>query len=278
MTTWPLPGRLVLLGHPLGHTLSPIFQNAALRAAGIPLVYEALDVPRSALSDTLTQLRRARAAGNVTIPYKEDVYRNCDRLSDVARIVGAVNTFWTAVDGALVGDNTDVHGFRAAAELLLGAAPAEARIALLGAGGAAAAVLQAIEGWHRITVCLYSRTMDRAQDLARRFRVKVEIVPSAEAAAAGAALVVNATPLGLREGDALPVRLDALAPAAAVLDLAYRSDETRLVREARARGHRAMDGMAMLVEQGALAFERWFGTPPDRAAMWTALGRTAMPA
>lgn len=275
MSTWP--GRLVLLGHPLGHTLSPVLQNAALLAAGIPLVYEPLDVPRSALPDTLAMLRRARAAGNVTIPYKEDVYGACDRLTDAARGVGAVNTFWTAVDGARVGDNTDVEGFQSAASLLLGRRPS-GRIALLGAGGAAAAVLRAIEGWPNTTVCVYSRTMDRARELIRRFRVSAEIAHSAETAVAGAAFVVNATPLGLRPEDALPVQPDALPPAAAVLDLVYGRDETRLVRETRARGHPAMDGMAMLVEQGALAFERWFGTRTDRAAMWSALGRTAIPA
>ena len=109
----PLPERLVLLGHPLGHSLSPALQNAALRAAGIPLTYEPVDVPRSVLDDTLADLRRKRAAGNVTIPHKEAVRAACDRLTDTARAVGAVNTFWTAVDGALVGDNTDVGGFAA---------------------------------------------------------------------------------------------------------------------------------------------------------------------
>jgi shikimate dehydrogenase len=265
------PERLVLLGHPLGHSLSPVFQNAALKAAGFELVYEPLDVPRSVLDETLGELRRAHAAGNVTIPYKESVMALCDRVTDTARAVGAINTFWTAVDGALVGDNTDVGGFQAAARQLLEGEPAHQSVALLGAGGAARAVLHAIEGWGGSTVRLYSRTRNRAEELVSRFSVPIEIARSAHAAAEGATLVINATPVGLRD-DTLPIEIHALPRTSAVLDLAYRIGETALVRDARARGHRAMDGLTMLVEQGALAFERWFSVKPDRAAMWASLG------
>ena len=93
---------------------------------------------------------------------------------------------------------------------------------------------------------------------------------SAELAVAHATLVVNATPVGLRD-DTVPVGVDALAPDSAVLDLAYRANETAFVRDARARGHKAIDGLTMLVEQGALSFERWFGVAPDRGAMWAAV-------
>jgi len=275
VTDWP--GRLVLLGHPLGHSLSPTFQNAALRAAGIPLTYEILDVPRSSLRRTLHDLHIARAAGNVTIPYKEEVADACERLSASARAVGAVNTFWTAVDGARVGDNTDVDGFRAAIAQLIGEPPADAQIGLLGAGGAAAAVLHAMEGWQRARVRVYSRTRERAEALVRRFRLDAAVVESAQAAARGASIVVNATPIGRREDDPAPCDVAWLTPDAAVLDLTYGRNETRLVRDARARGHRAMDGLLMLVEQGAAAFERWFNVAPDRRAMWNALGRAALP-
>lgn len=264
------PGRLVLLGHPLGHTLSPVFQNAALRSAGIELTYEPLDVPRSVLDETIAELRRVRAAGNVTIPYKESVMLACDRLSETATAVGAVNTFWVAVDGALVGDNTDVGGFTNAVVALLGSVPADATVALLGAGGAAKAVLHAMKDWAGARVRIYSRTNTRAEELVQRFPVTIEVCRTAEAAAEGATLLVNATPVGLRD-DTVPVNLHAVPRGAAVLDLAYRIGETALVRDARARGHTAADGLTMLVEQGALAFERWFGIQPDRGAMWEAL-------
>lgn len=264
------PGRLVLLGHPLGHTLSPVFQNAALKSAGIDLTYERLDVPRSVLEETILDLRRVRAAGNVTIPYKESVMLACDRLSETAMAVGAVNTFWVAVDGALVGDNTDVGGFTNAVVAFLGAIPTAATVALLGAGGAAKAVLHAMKGWQDARVRVYSRTGTRAQELVKRFPIATELCRTAEQAAEGATLVINATPVGLRD-DTVPVDLHAVPRTAAVLDLAYRIGETALVRDARARGHLAADGLTMLVEQGALAFERWFGIQPDRAAMWEAL-------
>ncbi len=276
------PDRLVLLGHPLGHSLSPLIQNAALRAAGMTLVYEPLDVPRSVLNETLAALRRKRAAGNVTLPHKDAVRAACDRLTETATAVGAVNTFWTAVDGALVGDNTDVGGFQSAVrELLSGAGAARGgadgpsttdgqTVALIGAGGAAAAVLHTMEGWPNARVTVYSRTQRRAEELVQRFKVPATIARSAEAAVEHATLVINATPVGLRD-DTVPLPVDALPFGSAVLDLAYRPNETAFVRDARERGHRAMDGLFMLVEQGALAFERWFGVAPNRDAMWEAI-------
>lgn len=266
-----LPGRLVLLGHPLGHSLSPVFQNAALRAAGIPLVYEALDRPRSALERTLEELRRVRAAGNVTIPYKEAVAAACDRLTATAAAIGAVNTFWSAVDGALVGDNTDAAGFEAAATTLLGAAPAAQSVGLLGAGGAAAAVLHAMKGWPDSRARVYSRTRERADALVARSGAPATVVDSAVDAARDATLLVNATPIGMNSRES-PISADLLAAGCAVLDLVVHREGTALVRQARARGLRASDGLPMLIEQGALAFERWFGTEPDRAVMWNSLG------
>jgi len=264
-----LPGRLVLLGHPVAHSLSPRFQNAALRAADIPLVYEAIDVPPQALRRTLAELAELDAIGNVTIPHKEDVAACCARLSPLAQRCGAVNTFWHE-DGQLVGDNTDVGGVDAIATRLLGDARTGATVALLGAGGSAAAVVAAVERWGDARVRLYNRNVDRARLLAARFGAVVEVVDSAAQALDGAALVVNATPVGLKD-DALPVPVAALPPAAAVFDLVYRANETAWVRAAREAGHRAADGEGMLVEQGALSFERWFGVAPDRGAMWRAL-------
>lgn len=264
-----MPGRVVLLGHPLGHSLSPLIQNAAMRAAGLDATYVACDVPRSALDRTLDELRRERAAGNVTVPYKEVVLSRCDRSTDAARAVGAVNTFWTAIDGARVGDNTDVGGFQAAVHSLVGEPRAGESVAVLGAGGGAAAVLFAMKGWPGVSVRVYSRTRSRAENLVQRIGL-AEVAQTIDAAVAGATLVVNATPVGLRD-ETMPVDVALLEPSCTVLDLAYRTGETALVRNAKARGLRAMDGLLMLVEQGALAFERWFGIEPDRQAMWKAI-------
>ena len=265
-----LPPRLVLVGHPVAHSLSPRFQNAALRAAGIPLTYEALDVPPAELADTMRRLRESGAAGNVTIPHKSDVAAISDVLTAGARRAGAVNTFWMD-GGMLIGDNTDIDGVGAAVSSLLGAPPGDLRIALLGAGGSAAAAVCAAEQWGGATVVVHARTRSRAEALRLRFGDIVSVADTEAEAVRGAALVINATPLGLGGDEAHPVAVELLEPHAAVLDLVYAAGETGWVRAARARGHRAADGLTMLVEQGAVAFERWLGVAPDRDAMWRAV-------
>jgi shikimate dehydrogenase len=264
------PGRLVLLGHPVAHSLSPVFQGAALTAAGITMAYEALDVPTEAWSTTIAALREVRAAGNVTVPHKARMFGACARHTEAARRAGAVNTFWTE-DGTFIGDNTDVAGFQAAAESLLGDSLRGAHVALLGSGGAAAAVCVAVEAaGGRVT--LHGRSAERAADLATRFPSTVRLAPTALAAAGDADLVVNATPLGLDAADPLPVALDAVRPSAALLDLVYRrAGTTSWIAAALAEGRRAADGRDMLLEQGAAAFVRWFGIPPNREVMRAAL-------
>lgn len=258
------PGRLVLLGHPVSHSLSPRFQNAALRAAGIPLVYEALDVAPDELPRTLAALAAVAGAGNVTIPHKEAVARACGRLTTVAKRAGAVNTFWHE-GGVLVGDNTDVLGFERAVAALLGGPPRDLTVGVLGAGGAARAVLTAVERWPGARALVVNRTPERAAALCARFSSVAQLSDSTSAARE-AKLLVNATSIGLRD-DAMPVAPESVRADAAALDLVYRPGETAWVRALRAAGHRAADGLGMLLEQGALAFERWFALTPDREAM-----------
>jgi shikimate dehydrogenase len=260
-----LPGRLVLLGHPVAHSLSPTFQNAALRAASIPLVYEALDVPARELRVLLRKLKDVNAAGNVTIPHKLSVHASCDELTDIAERVGAVNTFWFE-SGRLHGDNTDVGGFEAAAKALLGGDSVDARVVLFGSGGAAAAVLAAIEQWTNARVAVVGRHPDRAAKLARRFRDVARAEKSLDAALTDATLIVNATPIG-QENDEIPVEIGKIPKSAAVIDLVYRRGATPWVKAARKHGIPAADGLPMLIEQGALAFTKWFGREPDREAM-----------
>ena len=266
----PLPGRLVLLGHPVSHSLSPGFQNAALRRAALPIRYELLDVAPESLDATLDALIAENVWGNVTIPHKERVAALCTRVSPLAERVGAVNTFWID-DGALVGDNTDVGGFL---ELLDATAPnvdPTTPAAVLGAGGSAAAVIAALDqrGFGEIRV--YGRSSGRVAALGDRFG---SAVLSADEATAvnGALLVVNATPIGL-DDVSMPIDAGLLDPSAVVLDLVVGRNETPFVRAVRARGHRAADGLQMLLGQGALAFELWFGFAPDRDVMRQAVAR-----
>jgi shikimate dehydrogenase len=259
----------VLLGHPVAHSLSPALQNAALGRAGIPMTYEAIDVAPAQLATVAGLLRDAEGAGNITVPHKEAFAALCHRRSPVADRVGAVNTFWTE-SGELVGDNTDVGGFDAAVRRHFGAAHERGTVTVLGAGGSAAAVLAAAERWGGARVHLVARTRTRADAMAVRFARIATAFDDAADAVREATLVVNATPVGLHGND-LPLDPALLPDGADVFDLTYRRGETPWVHACRARGLRAADGLAMLVEQGALAFERWFGTMPDRDAMWRAV-------
>lgn len=271
MTIWKgrLPGRLVLIGHPVNRSLSPTFQNAALVAAGIPVVYEALDVPPADFTRALAELRSEHAWGNVTVPHKERMHAACDEVTALAARVGAVNTFWLDRSDRLIGDNTDVAGFTAAVTSLLGASPRGLTFGVLGAGGAAAAVLAALEASTDCRAYVFNRTPERARALCERFRTVSQPVDDV-GSVAGAQVVVNATSIGLRD-DSFPLDPDLIPSSTPVIDLVYRRGETAWVRALRKRGHPAADGITMLVEQGALAFERWFGFEPKRAAMWEAV-------
>lgn len=239
--------------------------------AGIPVRYDPLDVEPSALADVIRDFAAEETGGNVTIPHKESAFVLCDRVTEVAQAVRAVNTFWVE-DGVLVGTNTDVGGFDTAVhDLLAREHSSSRRVAVIGAGGSAAAVLAAVSTWNCADVAVWSRSHQRALDLAQRFdAVRAEL--DLAAAVHEADLVVNATPIGMHD-DGIPVPISFLSPGAALFDLVYRNDETEWVRSARSAGHAACDGLGMLIEQGALAFRCWFGIEPDRSVMWEAATR-----
>jgi shikimate dehydrogenase len=259
------PARLVLLGSPVNNSLSPVFQRAALDAAGIELSYDALDVKPEELPGVLRALRSANAAGNVTRPHKTAVHDACDALTPIATRVGAVNTFWIEAH-RLHGDNTDVEGFDVAARTLMRNETSAVEVVLLGSGGAASAVLAAVERWLHPEVAIVSRNRERAEKLAERYADVARVETDARRATERASLIVNATPVGQYD-DLHPLDVRAIPSGAAVMDLVYRRGETSWIRAARAKGNPAQDGLLMLLEQGALSFKRWFGTEPDREAM-----------
>ena len=266
------PTRLVILGHPVAHSLSPLFQNAALVHAGLAANYERLDVPPEALDATLDALARDGVAGNVTIPHKEQVASRA-MCSPLATRVGAVNTFWHE-RGALIGHNTDVAGVAAAVATLYPHGIGDRACTLIGAGGSAAAVLVALDTMGCGDIRVVSRTRGRAEALVARLGVRAKVVSSVDEAVAGVGLVINATPIGLNDDD-MPVAPALLAPDCAVFDLVYRRGETPWVRACRAMGHPSEDGLRMLLEQGAAAFECWFGMAAPRRVMWHALNVAA---
>jgi len=264
-----VPSRLVLLGHPVSHSLSPVLHGAALASAGLDIAYEAVDVAPSRLEHAMAGLVASGAAGNATIPHKESLARICGRLTPTAGLADAVNVWWIE-DGELVGDNTDVGGFHALAGRVLGCAPSCERVAVIGAGGAASAVLTAVADWRDSTARVFNRDPVRARKLCARYPDVARAETVLEEALAGATIVVNATPIGMLD-DGFPLAVERIPERAAVIDLVYRKGDTPWVRAARERGHRAGDGLAMLVEQAALSFHRWFGRDANRQAMWAAV-------
>jgi len=273
---------IALLGDPVSHSLSPIFQNAAFRAAGVDGIYVALRCDAAALPGLMRGIARAGGGGNITVPHKLEAARIVERATAAVQRTGACNTFWEE-EGRLCGDNTDVAGFRAALRAVL-ASPAGARVLVLGAGGAASAALAGLEEERAAGVTLLARSPSRAEELRRRFeagRLEIRVARGPEDIHGERFdLVVNATPLGLRPDDPLPLDAADLAAAGAVLDLVYGAGPTRWVEAARALGIPAADGMLMLVEQGAAAFERWWGVPAPVEAMREALAavRSSAPA
>lgn len=273
MDPGPRTRLVALLGDPVDHSLSPRLQNAAIRAAGLDAVYVALRCSTDRFDGLLEGIAAAGGAGNVTIPHKERAARIVQAPSRAVERTGACNTFWIE-DGRIHGDNTDVSGFAAAARLLIGP-PAGARVLVLGAGGAARAVVLALIDARADAIHVLNRSADRARALAHDLDTaqrKVAVVDDPAALRReGYDLVVNATPAGLHPGDAAPLGLDGIARIGAVLDLIYRAGGTDWVREARARGVPAADGVEMLLHQGAAAFRRWFERDPDFDAMRHAL-------
>jgi shikimate dehydrogenase len=259
-----------VLGHPVGHSLSPPMQNAALRAMGIEGVYLAFDVPPDRLGEAVKGLQALGAAGaNCTIPHKEAVLPLLDEISEEASFIGAVNTI-VFRDGRLIGYNTDAAGFLAALRAQ-DALPERPTAVVLGAGGSARAVASALarSGGN---VVLANRTTERAVQTALEINRKLGeqrvSVLALEAhtlwgALSGADMLVNTTSIGMSPHvEAIPpVELGALPDHAVVCDLIYNPLETRLLRAARDRGLRGCNGAGMLAHQGALALEIWTGQP-----------------
>lgn len=261
----PISGRtrvVGIIGDPVGHSRSPAMHNAAFAALGLDWVYVPFPVAGDGVGVAVAAVRALGLAGlNVTVPHKEAVIPHLDRLTPLARRVGAVNTIVNQ-NGRLLGDNTDVHGF--AATLRAQRIRLRGRHAILiGAGGAARAVLAALAEAGAARVTIANRTAARAAALARLVRgPRRTVVPLAAlddpAVLGDAALVVNTTSLGLH-GDRLPPIAYAASPARCLFaDLVYGS-ETAFVRGARRAQRPACDGTDMLLHQGARAFTLWTG-------------------
>lgn len=261
--------RVVLIGHPVAHSLSRAMQQAAFDAAGIPATYEIWDRTPAQLADAVAELRADDFLGaNVTIPHKEKAAALVDRLTEEAHATGAVNTV-TREGKRLVGHNTDVPGFRVALDALVGKQRMPRAAVVLGSGGGARAVVHALvaEGFTRIVV--FNRHLHRAEALVRFFgksaaHMELRAMPwhesIIEAELAKTKVLVNATSVGLR-GDETPIPGELIPPDLLVMDLIYNPARTRLLRDAEAAGCQVLNGELMLLHQGAAAFTLWTGQP-----------------
>ncbi|HJN92556.1 MAG TPA: shikimate dehydrogenase [Dehalococcoidia bacterium] len=261
--------RVGLIGHPVGHSISPRFQQAGFDAIGFDARYEAWDVAPEDLQGHIDSLRADALGANVTIPYKEATARHVDSLHQTARFVGAINTI-VQLDGLLEGYNTDVTGFQRSLEAE-GFEPAGKHAVIWGAGGAARAVAWALI-WRQVdAITIVNRTGVRAgrlrHDLASasasddvRLRATAIDSEGAPAALAACDLVVNCTPVGLRGSETesqMPFEVAQLQAEVQVVDLIANPLQTPLVLAAKARGLAAVGGLPMLVYQGAASFELW---------------------
>jgi len=262
--------RLGLIGHPLGHSLSPKIHAAALEACGLQGEYSLFPIApddMQGLKDLLARMRNDEIHGlNVTIPHKQNVIPLLDELTPTAQAIGAVNTI-SMRDGKLVGDNTDAPGFLTD---LGGLNISEvSRALVLGAGGSARAVVYALvhAGWD---VTLSARRPEQAQALASNYHLPIYQFPIPDSQPPTFNLLINTTPLGMAPNvDASPWPEHLAFPMdAAVYDLVYNPRETKLVRDARAQGLPARTGLGMLIEQAALAFEIWTGNKPPREVLF----------
>ncbi len=255
-----------VIGDPIGQSRSPVLHGHWLGRYGIRGYYVPLEVRPADLAEVLRTLPKMGFRGvNVTIPHKEAALRIADSASDRAALIGAANTLTFHGDGRIHADNTDAYGFLANMRQTVPAWRADAGPAVvLGAGGAARAIIHALLDAGAPEIRLANRTRARAELLADHFGARVQPVDwiEAERALEGAATLVNTTSLGMRGKPPLNLRIEALPKAAVVADIVYTPLMTDLLIRAEAHGCRVVDGLGMLLHQAVPGFESWFGVRP----------------
>jgi len=270
-----MSGRMLvgLLGINIGQSLAPALHEDAFAAAGMSGHYHLMDAetprPRS-LPDLLAAVRTAGFGGvNVTFPFKEAVIPLLDEVSAEAREIGAVNTVVIDAQGRTSGHNTDRSGFRAAFLETFGSDAAKGKpVLLLGAGGAGRAVAFALKDLGAAPIRLFDRDRQKARNLAADLGAgQCEVLDAPEPAAASAAGIVNATPIGMTGHDGLPMTPDVVRAGQFVADVIYTPLETAFVKAAQAKGARTMGGAGMCVHQAVDAFRHFTGKTPDIARL-----------
>lgn len=265
-----------VLGHPIGHTLSPVMHNASIESLGLDAIYLAFDVHPDRLLEVLPAMQAMGFGGvNLTIPLKEVAFRGLKQLDDSARLLGAVNTVqFTA--GGMVGHNTDGYGFVKAMDEAFGEPLAGAKVFVLGCGGAGRAVALMCAGQGVAEIILAevdaAKRMGVAAELNKLYpRVCVTHADDPASACRAADVVVQATPVGMKQTDTPLLGPEAFRAGQRAFDLIYMYPETVFMKQARLGGARTANGLGMLLHQGARAFAIWSGREPDIEAMRAAL-------
>ena len=260
----PLAG---VIGHPIAHSKSPQLHGHWLKKNGIKGHYIPMDIAPKDLESAIRLLPKMGFVGvNVTIPHKEAVLKIANLVTNRAKLIGAANTLIFCKDGKIHADNTDGYGFM---QNLLQSAPKwdprAGSAMVLGAGGAARAVLASFIDIGVPEILLSNRTRERAETLKADFGDKITVVDWVQAGNAmeGANAVINTTSLGMIGKPEMRVPLDALAPGMLVSDLVYTPLQTKLLRAATEVGATAVDGLGMLLHQATPGFERWFKVKPE---------------
>jgi shikimate dehydrogenase len=258
-----------VMGWPVGHSRSPRLHGTWLRhyrvdGAYVPMAVQPHDLERALRALPVLGFRGV----NLTLPHKEEALRKMDRVDSLARRVGAVNTVVVQADGSLTGSNTDVFGFQENLKEQGFKAPDHAIATILGAGGAARAVVAALQDMGFQEIRIVNRTREHAERCVEELRVSQSTALTAwnweklREALAGTALLVNATPLGMEGREALVADINQLPSTAWVTDIVYTPLMTDLLRQAQQRGCRAVDGLGMLLHQARPGFAAWFGVDP----------------
>ncbi len=257
-----------VFGWPVAQSRSPLIHNYWLDRHGINGAYVPFSCEPKNFREALKALPKLNIVGaNVTLPHKQEALAIVDEASQAAKLIGAVNTVVVKSDGRLFGTNTDTYGFLAS--LKSTSAPwASGTAVVMGAGGAARAVIYALRETGLREVCLANRTRPRAEELAQafataNFKITVHEFEDVGGAYSGASLLVNTTSLGMTGELHLDISLAGLPQEALVTDLVYSPLQTALLKEAAERGNPTLDGLGMLLHQAAPGFEAWFGTKPE---------------
>lgn len=257
--------RACVIGWPIAHSRSPLIHTYWLRKYHIEGEYTRVPVEPAQLPEFIASLEARGFAGcNVTIPHKEAAYRLITPADALTRKLGVANTLFVR-NGEVFGTSTDGEGFLASLAAAENYKVAEAPVLVVGAGGAATAIIGALLAAGAPRIYLANRTMERSEQLQRLFGTAVAPITmvTAEAAMADCRLLVNTTSLGMAGHDEFPLSLARLPEEAVVYDIVYVPLETKLIKEAKARGHRTVGGLGMLLHQAVRGFELWFGKRPD---------------